>query len=129
MRDGGILVLGNECKANVWDAVSRSERTVVLFPTPGQGSRVSKGSFVVVEDDGHSNDATVRSVWTEYEISFTAMAKTVLVSVRMIHSRYKGRWKLRFHLPSGDERELEDMNDVLAARRRESRDLLIEVVV
>jgi hypothetical protein len=70
------------------------------------------GSFTLIEDDGQSNDHTLRDGYTEIELSFKVtksdLGDVVEVDYKLIHAGY---WPLPYssielRLPVGDDRRI-----------------------
>ena len=72
----------------------------------------SHGSFTLIEDDGQSNDHTLRGVYTEIELSFKVTSaeheEVVEVDYELTHAGY---WPLPYssielRLPASDNRKI-----------------------
>ncbi|PRP78004.1 polyamine transporter 3, partial [Planoprotostelium fungivorum] len=107
VRAGGILVLGGVCQTHAFDRAGRTERTVLLFPGPSGG----EGEFTLVEDDGRTNDAGFRGVFSEISIRFEADASEVRVEMETKRGDYKGQWDYHFKLPDGDTRTIRGVEE------------------
>jgi len=122
VRGGGILVLGGRCANTIGDGVT--SRTALLFPSPTSAETRSvsssapisesglHGSFTLIEDDGRSNNHTLRGGFTEIEISFKVTGSdhgdVVQVDYKLINEGY---WPLPYRsiklcLPAGDHRKI-----------------------
>ncbi|KAJ7782318.1 glycosyl hydrolases family 31-domain-containing protein [Mycena maculata] len=102
VRSGGVLVLGGECKRNIYDGVA--SRMALVFPAP-MGK--SAGSFTLVEDDGVTNAHTGAGVYTEIILSFAASEAEVVVDYEVVHGAYKLPYDvIWFELPKGDRRKV-----------------------
>ncbi|KAJ7485732.1 glycosyl hydrolases family 31-domain-containing protein [Mycena latifolia] len=104
VRAGGVLVLGGACARNIYDGVA--SRTALVFPAP---SGASNGRFILIEDDGVSNDHTGRGVYAELVLSFTAAGANaeVVVDCKVVKGAYKLPYDvIWFELPVGDARKI-----------------------
>ncbi|KAF7321974.1 Glycosyl hydrolases family 31-domain-containing protein [Mycena kentingensis (nom. inval.)] len=105
VRSSGILVFGGACTKNIYDGVG--ERTARVFPAP---AGASKGSFMLIEDDGRSNAHTHKGVYTELLLSFECAgdgAGEVVVNVEVLKGGYKLPYEVVwFELPAGDKRKV-----------------------
>lgn len=111
VRAGGIMILGGECKNSVVDG--SQERTVILFLAPSIPSASiplgsMSGSFPLIEDDGYSNDHTIKDVFTEILITFSAnkgALDQIVVDYQVVHAGYRLPYDaINVRLPHGDER-------------------------
>lgn len=78
-----------------------------------RGDSTSQGSFTLIEDDGVSNDATEKGVFTEVVVYFEATIDRVKVGAKMEKERanYKASWDLTFVLPNGDNRRIVTLDE------------------
>ncbi|MCO5589851.1 hypothetical protein L7F22_043820 [Adiantum nelumboides] len=116
IREGGIYVLGPTLNRNMPSPASKSkEYDVYIFPCPVEvekerrSSNISNGSFILFEDDGITNAATFKGQFTEIQLSFEVAKDskdTVYVGIDIIHANYSGEWKIKFVLPTKDERQI-----------------------
>ncbi|CAK5265429.1 unnamed protein product [Mycena citricolor] len=112
VRSGGILVLGGECKRNVYDGVN--ERTALVFPAPG---KASAGSFTLIEDDGVSNEHLDKGIYTEILLTYSATATEVVVDYEVVHGQFKLPYEaVWIQLPIGDQRKI-----VVKAGKKEAK--------
>lgn len=92
---------------------------MLIFPSPESNKSTAtsrsgmKGSFSLIEDDGTSNDHSLKGVYTELNITFkvepssASSSEKVEVDYQVIRGSYKLPYdKMEFVLPKGDEREL-----------------------
>jgi len=99
-------------------------RIALLFPTPASGKSYagsslpspilesgSYGSFILIEDDGQSNDHTLRGVYTEIELSFKVTyaehEEVVEVDYELTHAGWPLPYSsIELRLPASDNRKI-----------------------
>lgn len=114
VRNGGLIVKSPPVALHLTLPPSfKQTRTVAIFPTPvyilekiKSGESSCHGSFVLIEDDGISNNAAERGGFTEIKLYFRASVKEVLVGAKVRKAGYRAIWNLIFVLPEGDKRQL-----------------------
>lgn len=115
VRAGGILVLGGVCANTIHDG--SYTRVAHLFPAPTSSSLLSppsksclEGSFTLVEDDGHTNDHTLRGIYSDIILSFRVIQgeeDIVVVDYNVVHSGYHLPFgAIEIRLPEGDKRRI-----------------------